>query len=163
MSGGEFDMVMPWWEFALRGVAVYLAVLLMLRLTGKRSFGDLSTFDIVVLMVVGGALRTAIIGKDASLIGPLIAVAAILLVDKMLGWTSARWSRFNRLIEGTPAILARHGRRDRLALRRHNVPEAEFDRQLHRAGLEDESTVALARLEPNGEITLIRSRDASSG
>lgn len=156
MSGGEFDLVMPWWEFALRGVVVYFAVLLMLRLTGKRSFGDLSTFDIVVLMVVGGSLRTAIIGKDASLLGPLIAVAAILSADKLIGWISARWHRFNRFVEGEPAILARDGKRDRAALLRHNIPDAEFDRELHRAGLEDESSVKLARLEPNGEITLIR-------
>lgn len=159
MTGGEFDLAMPWWEFAVRGVAVYLIVLLMLRLTGKRAFGDLSTFDIVVLMVVGGSLRTAIIGKDASLLGPLIAVAAILLTDKLIGWTSTRSHRFNRCIEGEPAILARDGRRDRAALRRHNIPEAEFERELHRAGMEDESGVALARLEPNGEITLIKRKD----
>jgi uncharacterized membrane protein YcaP (DUF421 family) len=158
MSGGEFDLSMPWWEFALRGVTVYLAVLIMLRLTGKRSFGDLSAFDIVVLMVVGGSLRTAIIGKDASLVGPLIAVAAILLVDKGMGWLSARWPAFNRWVEGMPSILARNGRRDPHALRRHDVADSEFDRELHVAGLEDESSVLLARLEPNGKITLIRQK-----
>lgn len=156
MSGGEFDLLMPWWEFAARGIAVYLAVLVMLRLTGKRSFGDLSAFDIVVLMVVGGSLRTAIIGKDASLIGPLIAVAAILIVDKGIGWLSARWPAFNRVVEGTPSILARNGQRDPQALKRHNIAEAEFERELRAAGLENEATVLTARLEPNGKVTLIR-------
>jgi uncharacterized membrane protein YcaP (DUF421 family) len=159
MSGGEFDLSMPWWEFALRGMAVYLVVLVMLRLTGKRAFGNLSAFDIVVLMVVGGSLRTAIIGKDASLIGPLIAVAAILLVDKSMGWLGARWPAFDRLVEGRSSILAREGVRDSHALRRHNVSDAEFDRELHIAGLEDESSVVLARLEPNGKVSLIRRKD----
>ncbi|MDO1530248.1 hypothetical protein QMK61_15530 [Fulvimonas sp. R45] len=151
-----FDLALPWWMFALRGVVVYLAVLAMLRLSGKRSFGDLSPFNIVVLIVVGGSLRTAIVGKDASLIGPLIAVAAILLVNKAFGWLGARWLAFNRLVGGSPAVLARRGRRDPAALRRHDIGDPEFERELHAAGLEDESTVLLARLEPNGKITLIR-------
>lgn len=153
---GLFDLAMPWWAFTLRGVVVYLIVLLLLRLSGKRAFGDMAAFDIVVLMVVGGSLRTAIIGKDASLIGPLIAVASILAMDKAIGWLSARSIVFNRWVEGVPAILARDGRRDHAALLRHDVANTEFDRALHVHGMEDESGVLLARLEPNGKITLIR-------
>ena len=74
----------------MRGVVVYLIVLLLLRLSGKRAFGDMAAFDIVVLMVVGGLLRTAIIGEDHSLLGPLIAVASILALNKIIGWVSAR-------------------------------------------------------------------------
>ena len=81
-----FDMDLPWWEFAVRGATCYLGLLIMLRLTGKRAFGEMSPFDIVVLVLVGGALRSAMVGRDASLLGPFIAVAAILLVDKALAW-----------------------------------------------------------------------------
>ena len=153
---GLFDLAMPWWAFTLRGVVVYLIVLLLLRLSGKRAFGDMAAFDIVVLMVVGGLLRTAIIGEDHSLLGPLIAVASILALNKIIGWISARWHGFNRWIEGRPSILARDGHRDSRALRRCDVADTEFDRALHAHGLEDESNVVLARLEPNGKITLIR-------
>jgi uncharacterized membrane protein YcaP (DUF421 family) len=153
---GLFDLAMPWWAFTLRGLVVYLVVLLLLRLSGKRAFGDLSAFDIVVLMVVGGLLRTAIIGDDHSLLGPLIAVASILALNKLIGWISARWHGFNRWIEGRPTVLARDGRRDPQALRRCDVSSTEFERALHTHGLEDESSVVLARLEPNGKITLIR-------
>lgn len=151
-----FDMSMPWWAFVLRGVAVYAIVMLLLRLSGKRSFGNMAAFDIVVLMIVGSLLRTAVIGKDHSLIGPLIAVASILAVNRLVAWISARWRGFDRLIEGHPTVLARDGRRDPQALRRSDVADAEFDRALHEHGLEDESSVSLARLEPNGKITLIR-------
>jgi hypothetical protein len=57
----------------------------LLRLTGKRSFGEMSPFDIVVLMLVGGALRSAMVGHDDSFLGPFIAVAGVLLLDKLLG------------------------------------------------------------------------------
>ncbi|HEV7779484.1 MAG TPA: YetF domain-containing protein [Luteibacter sp.] len=151
-----FDLSMPWWHFALRGALVYLGLLVMLRLTGKRTFGEMSAFDVIVLTLVGGTLRTSIIGDDTSFAGAFIGVAAILATDKALGWASARLPRFNRLVEGIPAILARHGQRDRKALTAHDVPEAAFDRALHAAGLETETDVELARLEPNGKITLVR-------
>jgi uncharacterized membrane protein YcaP (DUF421 family) len=146
----------PWWHFALRGVAVYLILLCMLRLTGKRSFGDMSAFDVVVLILVGGAVRTSIIGEDTSFLGGIIAVAGILAADRALAWICTRNSFINRLVEGWPEILARNGKRAPEALRRCNLPEAVFERALHAAGLEDESTVIMARLEPNGRITLIR-------
>jgi uncharacterized membrane protein YcaP (DUF421 family) len=153
---GPFELSMPWWDFVWRGIGVYLIVLLLLRLAGKRSFGDLSPFDIVVLMVVGGSLRTAIIGKDASFIGPLISVTSIIAVNKAIGWTTARWKIFDRMVEGLPAILATDGKRDEPALRHFDISNSEFERELRSHGLETEGDIAIARLEANGKITLIR-------
>lgn len=147
---------MPWWSFVFRGTATYVGLLILMRLAGKRSFGEMSAFDVIVLVLVGGTLRTAIIGDDKGFLGPFIGVASILAMDKGLGFLCARFPTVNRLIEGVPAILARDGRRDALALRAQNVPGAAFDRALHAEGLEDESTVVRARLEPNGKITLVR-------
>jgi uncharacterized membrane protein YcaP (DUF421 family) len=147
---------MPWWHFALRGAAVYLILLCLLRLAGKRSFGEMSAFDVVVLILVGGTMRTSIIGSDTSFLGGIIAVASILAVDRGLAWICTRSAPLNRLVEGWPSILARNGPRSPEALRRRNLPEAAFERALHAAGLENEATVITARLEPNGRITLIR-------
>lgn len=148
----------PWWHFALRGAVIYLLLLFMLRLTGKRSFGDMSVFDMVVLILVGSLMRTPIIGSDTSFLGGVIAVAGILATDRALAWICARSRLVNRLLEGWPTILVRDGRRQVEALRRCNLPEAVFERALRAAGLEDEATVVTARLEPNGRITLIRDR-----
>jgi uncharacterized membrane protein YcaP (DUF421 family) len=153
---------MPWWSFVLRGVITYLGLLVLMRLAGKRSFGEMSAFDVIVLALVGGTLRTAIIGDDTSFLGAFIGVASILAADKALGFLCARSPWLDRLVEGMPTILARQGQRDRQALLSVNMPDADFDRALHAAGLEDETTVLLARLEPNGKITLIR-RKGSDG
>lgn len=153
-----FHMSMPWWGFALRGVAVYLVLMLYLRLNDKRSLGDMSSFDIVVLMVIGGSLRTAVVGNDISLPGPLIAVAAMLLVDKLLAWASARWPRFSRALESAPSVLVRRGRRDPQALRKNDISEAMFERELRLAGMEDEKDIDIARLEGNGKISWIRQK-----
>jgi uncharacterized membrane protein YcaP (DUF421 family) len=142
--------------FVLRGAATYAGLLVLMRLAGKRSFGEMSAFDVIVLVLVGGTLRTAIIGEDKGFIGPFIGVASILAMDKGVGFLCARYASLNRLVEGLPSILARDGHREPSALRAQNVPDAAFDRALHGEGLEDESTVVLARLEPNGKITLVR-------
>jgi uncharacterized membrane protein YcaP (DUF421 family) len=151
-----FQLSMPWWTFALRGVGVYLVLVLYLRLADKRALGDMSSFDIVVLMVVGGSLRTAIMGDDKSFVGPLIAVAAILLVDKLLAWARARCPLFDRVAEAAPSVLARRGRRDRAALRKHDIPDSLFERELRLAGMRNERDVVVARLEGNGKISWIR-------
>lgn len=149
-----FRISMPWWHFALRGLAVYAALLLMMRLAGKRTFGEMSAFDVIVLVLVGGTLRTSIIGADTSFLGALIAVASILLAERLLAWICTRSSLINRLIEGYPTFIVREGKRVPRALSRCNVPEAAFERALHAHGREDLHDVVNVRLEPNGKITL---------
>jgi uncharacterized membrane protein YcaP (DUF421 family) len=140
----------------VRGAITYVGLLVLLRLSGKRTFGDMSAFDVIVLVLVGGVLRTAIIGEDKGVIGPFIGVASILIADKALAWACTRWPRLNRLIEGFPAILIRDGQRHHALLKAENIPDAALDRALHAAGLEDETSVRVARLEPNGKITVVR-------
>ncbi|HEX7790492.1 MAG TPA: hypothetical protein VF467_08225, partial [Afipia sp.] len=77
-----FELALPWWELVWRGIGAYLAALIMMRIVGKRSFGDMSTFDIIVLVLVGGTLRNSILGPDMSFPGGLIAVASILAADR---------------------------------------------------------------------------------
>lgn len=157
-----FELSEPWWHFAVRGVLTYLGLLLLMRMSGKRSFGEMSAFDLLVLVLAGGTLRTAIIGDDHTYLGAFIGVASILLTNKVLAWICVRSPRFNRLVEGLPAVLVRDGRRDTDELRRQALPEAAFNRALHAAGMEHEGSVAIARLEPNGKITFIRKDEARS-
>jgi uncharacterized membrane protein YcaP (DUF421 family) len=116
----------------------------------------MSAFDVLVLVLVGGTLRTAIIGDDHSYLGAFIGVARILLANKAMGWLCTRMPRFNRMVEGLPAELVRNGKRDPVEMRRQDLPEAAFNRALHAAGMEDESSVVIGRLEPNGKITFVR-------
>lgn len=153
-----FALTEPWWHYAGRGALSYLGLLVLMRLCGKRAFGEMSAFDVIVLVLVGGALRSAITGDDKSLSAPFIGVAAILAMDKVVGWVCARWPTINRWVEGYPAVLVRSGRRDPRAMRRENVPDAALDRALHRHGMETEDDVSLGRLEPNGKITFVTKR-----
>lgn len=153
-----FDVTAPWWTYVVRGSLTYVGLLALMRLAGKRSFGEMSAFDVVVIALAGGTLRTAIIGDDQGMLGPFIGVAAILATDKLIAYFCARSAGFNRLMEGFPTLLVRNGKRDSDALRRQNLPDAALDRALHGAGLESEADVVTGRLEPNGKITLVRRR-----
>ena len=149
-----FELALPWWEFVWRGIGAYLAALIMLRIVGKRSFGDMSTFDIIVLVLVGGTLRNTIVGPDISFPGGLIAVASILAMDRMLAWACTRSSWLNRVVEGHPTVLIRDGEIVPGSFESVSLPMAAFRRALHAAGMEDAKNVRIARLEPNGRITL---------
>jgi uncharacterized membrane protein YcaP (DUF421 family) len=116
----------------------------------------MSAFDVVVIALAGGTLRTAVIGDDQGMLGPFLGVAGILATDKAIAWMSARSPAFNRLMEGFPTILVRNGKRDPAALRNQNIPDAALDRALHGAGIETDRDVETGRLEPNGKITLVR-------
>jgi uncharacterized membrane protein YcaP (DUF421 family) len=151
-----FDLSMPWWMFVARGVTVYVGVLVLVRLSGKLSLGDMSPFNILMLIFLGSLMRTAVLGEDHSLLGPFIAVATILALDKALGVAASRWPRCNRLLEGVPTLLARRGVQDSAALRRSVMPQEVFARALRAHGLHGVDEVEEARLEPNGQITVIR-------
>lgn len=153
----------PWWVYALRGGGVYFGLLIVLRLMGKRSFGEMTTFDIVVLMLVGGTLRTAIIGDDKSPFAAIIGVSAIFILDKAVAWSCAHSARLDRLVEGTHSVLARDGRVLDHALRDNEISEAAFQRALREKGLRDVGDVIEARMEANGKISVLKARSQHEG
>lgn len=150
------DLSVPWWHFVVRGGIAYVGLLILLRLTGKRAFGEMSPFDIVVLILVGGALRSAIVGSDTSVLGPLIAVTAILALDRLLGVLTAHSRWLNRLVEGSPLPLARDGALIPGALKRATLSPDAFARELRLHELPDLKGVALVQLEPNGRISVLK-------
>ena len=153
-----FPQTMAWWEFVLRGIGCYLGLLVLLRLSGKRTFGEMSPFDIVVLILVGGGLRSAMIGKDDSFFGGFIAVASIIAVDKVFAVFATMSPAFNRLFEGRASLLAKDGKVLPDALRRHSIPAAAFDRELRMHEVADVEELAEAHLEANGKFTVKKGR-----
>ena len=154
------DLSLPWWEFAVRGAICYLALLVLLRLTGKRSFGDMSSFDVVVLIVVGGMLRPAVTGDDHSMLGPFIAIATILLLDKMLGKLCALSPAIDRLLEGRAVLLAQNGALRPGVLTRHSISEAAFQRELRAHGVDRLDKTCAVHLEANGHVTVIEKKES---
>lgn len=159
---GMFQLAMPWWQFAMRAAIVYVVVLVLIRLSGKHTLGELSVFDLLVVIVVGSSLRTSMIGNDKSLPGGLLVVATLLLMDFVFAWFASHSRRFDRVIQGRPVLLARGGVLFEDVLKRCRISRGNFESILRKHGCTGIGMVELAVLEPGGSIT-IRKREEDSG
>jgi uncharacterized membrane protein YcaP (DUF421 family) len=150
-----FELTLPWWEFVLRGAIVYVALMILVRLSGKRTVGEFTAFDLVVVILLGESVQGGITGGDQSVLSGLIVATTLIAINYSLGYISARSSRFDKLVEGEPVVLVRHGEARRQALRTNNIPESDLKEAIRKAGLTEIGQVDLAMLEVDGEITVV--------
>ena len=154
-----FALAMPWWEFILRAVIVYVVVLVMVRLAGKRTLGQFTPFDMLLLVLLGNAVQNALLGQDTSLGGGLLLALTLVALNYFVGWITTRSPAMERVIEGEPVVLARHGHVLQKVLQRELVSKADFAKAMRDAGCDEVDEVDLALLETNGHITIILKKD----
>lgn len=152
---GLFDLAMPWWEFVLRTIAVYVILLVMLRLSGKRTVGQSTPFDLLVIVLLGTAVQNSLIGEDYSLLGGLLLAATLIACNWLVGFLTARSERLDRAIEGSPVLLGRNGELFKPAMRAQDLSQLDVDEALRENGLADISDAALVTLEVDGRITVV--------
>src|SRR5256885_9219707 len=104
-----FSMSVPWWEFVVRGVAVYLFLLVFLRLTGRRQTGQYAPFDLVLLLILSNAVQNSMNAGDNSLIGGMVSASTLILCHLLLSWLTFRFPALDRLIDGKAKALIRDG------------------------------------------------------
>jgi len=146
---------MPWWEFVLRAVVVYGVLLAMIRLSGKRTMGQFTAFDMLLIVLLGNAVQNALLGNDTSIAGGMLLAATLMALNWLVGFVTARSRKAERLLEGAPVVLARNGHVYRDVLRRELVSGDDFAKSMREAGCSDISRVHLALLETNGHITIM--------
>lgn len=152
---GLFELAMPWWEFVLRAIVVYVVLLAMLRLSGKRTVGQFAPFDLLVVVLLGTAVQNSLIGEDFSLLGGLILAATLIGCNWLVGFATARSRVLDHLAEGSPVLLARDGELFPAVLRRQNISRLDVDEALRDNGIDDLSRAALVTLEVDGTITVV--------
>lgn len=159
---GLFDLAMPWWEFVLRAAAVYLVLLVLIRLSGKRTMGQFTPFDMLLIVLLGNAVQNSLLGTDSSLGGGLLLAATLIAFNWGIAFLTSRSQRAERLVEGVPVVLARDGRLFRGVLRRELVSEDDFNEALRQNGQMTLEDVRIALLETNGSISVVP-RDSDGG
>lgn len=150
-----FDLAMPWWQFVLRACVVYFILLLLIRVSGKRSMGQFTPFDILLVVLLGNAVQNALLGSDTSIAGGLLLALTLIALNWLVGFVSSRSEKVEAMLEGSPVLLARDGEVYREVLRKELISRADFDKALREAGCEAIDEVKLAVLETNGHITII--------
>jgi uncharacterized membrane protein YcaP (DUF421 family) len=149
------DMQFPWWEFVVRAAIVYAVLLALVRMTGKRSVGQFTPFDLIVVMLLSEAVSGSLHGQDESLPGGLIAAATLMALNVLLGFLSARSHRIHSMVEGEPVIIGRDGRLFEDVLRRERVPRSDVEKALRSDDVELEE-MRMAVLEADGSITILK-------
>jgi uncharacterized membrane protein YcaP (DUF421 family) len=147
---------LPAWEFVLRGTIVYFAIMVLIRISGKRTVGEFTPFDLIVVLLIGEATQGALTAGDETVTGALIVCATMVGLNFLIAFASTRSKLVDRLIEGEPVVLIRNGRVFRQAMRRNHLPENDLDEALRRHGVANRSDVALAMLETDGDISVVK-------
>ena len=153
-----FDLSLPWWELVARAAMMYAALLVLVRLSGKRTVGEFTAFDLLVVMLLAESSQGALGGGDESVSGSLVTAATLVALNFAVGFVSARSKAVDKLVEGEPVVLIRNGKVLTAALRRNNVPESDLGEALRMQGVKEHADVEIAMLETNGKITVIEKR-----
>jgi uncharacterized membrane protein YcaP (DUF421 family) len=147
-----FQLPLPVFEKLLRPAIVYLALVVLLRLFGKRELAQLNPFDLVVLLSLSNTVQNAIIGDDNSVTGGLIGAFSLLAINWLVVRVLFRSPRLTRVLEGRSAVLIHEGQIDRKALERESLSREELLAVIHRQGFQNVHQVRRCELEPNGSF-----------
>lgn len=145
-----FQLPLPLGEKLLRPVIVYLVLVLLLRIFGKRELAQLNPFDLVVLLSLSNTVQNAIIGDDNSVTGGVVGAISLLAINWLVVRVLFRSRRLTRAFEGRASILVHNGQIDQRALKREMLTREELLAVIHRQGFEDVHQVRRCELEPNG-------------
>src|SRR5258705_8370480 len=127
-------IAVPWWELVLRAGIVYAFLLVLLRITGKRQVGQLSPFDLVLLLVLSNAVQNSMNAGDNSLVGGLVSAATLVGLNYAVGYATYRSKKMEALIEGRPEIIIHNGQVFEKAIKRAKLTHHELTAALRRAG-----------------------------
>ena len=142
-------------QIVLRATAIFFFVLVLLRLMRKRSLGEMTPLQMILLVVIGDLVQQGVTQEDYSVTGAVLAIGTIAFWVTLLDWVTWRNGRARKVIEGTPLVIIEDGRPVEQSLKLELVPWEEVLEQARRKGIEDMATVHLAVLETSGKISFL--------
>jgi uncharacterized membrane protein YcaP (DUF421 family) len=154
---------MHWWvpeipilEKILRSLIVYVFLLVVFRVIGKRQVGQMTPFDLIVLLIISNVLQNAMIGPDNSVTGGLIGATTVVGVNWLVSRAAYANRKLERAIEGVPSVLVHHGHMIEANLRKENFSREDLISNLRSQGVFDIEEVRAAILEPSGKLSVLR-------
>lgn len=158
MWNDMFVLALPWAEKIIRPIIIYAALIVGLRLAGKRELAQLNPFDLVVLLTLSNTVQNAIIGDDNSITGGIIGAATLLVINYVVVRFVYRNNKIEKLVEGDEDVLIENGVVNQKVLDRDIISLSELEIAAHRQGFGSLSEVERAVMEPNGGISFMAHR-----
>ncbi len=146
-------------HIALRTTVIYAVVLLGMRLSGKREVGQMTPFDLTLLLLLSNAVQNAMTGPDTSVMGGIVAASTLLLLNYLIAELSGGNRRFRKLVQGQPSLLVHDGKMIAAHMAREHVGLDELHQSMREHGVSGMSEVALAVLEIDGSISFMKYDD----
>ena len=143
-------------QIALRTAVIYAVVLIGVRLSGKREVGQMTPFDLTLLLLLSNSVQNAMTGPDTSLIGGIVAASTLLLLNYVIGNYSGRNRGFRRVVQGEPSLLIHDGKTIETHMAREHISMDELERAVREHGIAHVHDVALAVLEVDGSISCLK-------
>ncbi len=144
---------------ALRTAAIYMVVLIGVRLSGKREVGQMTPFDLTLLLLLSNSVQNAMTGPDTSLVGGMVAAVVLLVLNYGVAEVSGLNRRFRRVVQGSPSLLVHDGKVVEAHMAREHVSMDELERAVREHGIAHLRDVALAVLEVDGSISVLKYDD----
>ena len=142
-------------EVVGRVVLVYVLLLVMVRVAGKREIGELAPLDFLAMLLLSETVSPALTKEDTSLPVALTAAATLLALTVLVSWLTYRFRALERLIDGAPRVVIDHGHVDEAVCRQERISDQELASALRKEGVAGPEDVKRATLEPNGRITVL--------
>jgi uncharacterized membrane protein YcaP (DUF421 family) len=146
-------------EIALRTGVIYLLVLAGIRISGKREVGQMTPFDLTLLLLLSNSVQNAMTGPDTSLAGGAVAATTLLILNYLVAEVSGGNRRFRKYIQGEPSLLVHDGEVNLAHMAAEHVSMDELERALREHGVGSYKQAALAVLEVDGSISVLRYDD----
>ena len=147
-------------EIVVRAAVMFAIVWFVTRVVGKRELGQLSAFELVLLVAIGDLIQQSVTLEDYSLTGGILVVATFALLTVTLSYVSWRFPRTRSVIDGSPTVVLDHGRPRERVLRYERLPMEELLEAARANGIRDLGEIQLAVLETNGSFTFFRRDDS---
>ncbi|HEY8671058.1 MAG TPA: YetF domain-containing protein [Terriglobales bacterium] len=150
-------------EIVLRTVVIYLVVLVGVRVSGKREVGQMTPFDLVLLLLISNSVQNAMTGPDTSVLGGIAAAVTLLVMNYGIAELSGINRRFRKVVEGQPSLLVHDGQIIAPHMAKEHVSMDELERALREHGINNYHDVALAVLEVDGSISCLKYDELNPG
>ncbi|TSB01241.1 DUF421 domain-containing protein [Sphingorhabdus contaminans] len=143
-------------DIVARASVMFVVLYILLRIMGKREIGQLTPFELVVMIVLGDLIQQGVTHNDFSLTGAILAISTFAFLAIMMSWITYLFPRAEKLLDGEPRVIVRDGELLKDNLRRDRITQSEVESEMRLAGISRMSDVAWAILEPQGKISFIK-------
>lgn len=152
----------PVYELVVRGAVIYFALMIAFRLIGKHEFGQLTPFDLVLLLIISESISTALNANDKAITSGLIVAATLFLINYLMSWAQFRSPGFRKLVSGQADVLIRDGVPDERVMKKERITRDDIESSLRHKGIDGLDKVRLGYLEDDGKISALLRRESSS-